>query len=67
VPSLIVSLKVTTFLGFLLSGISMYVFLRNFCSRMGSLAGGIAYQLLPYHIFDFYLRETLSEIFAFFP
>jgi hypothetical protein len=66
VPSLIVSLKVTTFFGFLLSGISMYIFLRNFCSRMGSLAGGIAYQLLPYHIFDFYLRETLSEIFAFF-
>ena len=33
---------------------------------MGSLAGGIAYQLLPYHLFDFYLRETLAETFAFF-
>lgn len=66
VPSLIVSLKFTTFLGFLLSGISMYLFLRNFCGRMGSLAGGIAYQLLPYHLFDFYLRDTLAETFAFF-
>lgn len=66
VPSLIVSLKITTFAGFLLSGILMYLFLRNFCSRMGSLAGGIAYQLLPYHLFDFYLRETLAETFAFF-
>jgi hypothetical protein len=65
-PSLIVSLKVTTFFGFLLSGICMYLFLRNFCGRMGSLAGGIAYQLLPYHLFDFYLRETLAETFAFF-
>lgn len=66
IPSLIASLKVTTFLGFFLSGVSMYIFLRNFCGRMGSLAGGIAYQLLPYHLFDLYLRETLAETFAFF-
>ncbi len=66
IPSLIVSLKVTIFAGFLMSGISMYIFLRNFCSNSGSLAGGIAYQLLPYHIFEFYMRETLAETFAFF-
>lgn len=66
VPSLIVSLKVTTFIGFLLSGISMYLFLRNFCNHIGSVAGGIAYQLLPYHTFDFYIRETLAETFGFF-
>jgi uncharacterized membrane protein len=66
IPDLILSLKVVMFIGFLLSGIVMYLFLRNFCGRTGSLAGGIAYQLLPYHLFDFYLRETLAETFAFF-
>jgi len=66
IPSLIISLKVVTFMGFLLSGITMYVFLRTFCGRIGSLAGGIVYQLLPYHLFDLYVRETLAESFAFF-
>ncbi len=66
IPSLIISLKVVTFIGFLLSGITMYLFLRNFCGRIGSLAGGIAYQLLPYHIFDLYIRKTLAETLAFF-
>lgn len=64
-PSLIASLKVTTFMGFFLSGISMYIFLRNFCNHTGSVAGGIAYQILPYHIFDFYIRDSLAETFAF--
>lgn len=64
-PSLIISLKVMTFAGFLLSGISMYIFLRNFCSYRGSVAGAAAYQLLPYHIFDLYWRGTLAETFAF--
>ena len=66
IPSLIISLKVVTLIGFLLSGISMYVLLRNFCGRLGSLVGGIVYQLLPYHLFDLYLRESLVETFAFF-
>lgn len=66
IPSLVDSLKVTTFIGFLLSGISMYMLLRNFCRNTGSLAGGIAYQLMPYHVFDFYCRQTLTETFAFF-
>lgn len=64
-PSLIISLKVMTFSGFLLSGISMYIFLRNFCSYRGSVGGAVAYQLLPYHIFDLYWRGTLAETFAF--
>ena len=66
VPSLIISLKVVTFIGFFLSGLTMYFFLRNFCGRAGSLAGGIAYELLPYHLFDLFLRESLAETFAFF-
>lgn len=66
IPSLVLSVKITTFLGFLMSGIFMYIFLRNFCSHTGSLAGGIAYQLMPYHIFDFYCRQALAETFAFF-
>lgn len=65
VPSLIVSLKIITFLGFFISGISMYVFMRNFCTHAGSVAGGIAYQLMPYHIFDLYWRGTFAETFVF--
>jgi uncharacterized membrane protein len=63
IPSLIISLKAVTFFGFLLSGVTMYLFLRNFCGRIGSLAGGVAYLLLPYHIFDLYIRETLANAF----
>lgn len=65
IPSIVISLKVITFAGFLMSGITMYIFLRNFCNHTGSVTGGVAYQLLPYHIFDLYGRGTLAETFAF--
>lgn len=65
VPSLVLSLKIVTFAGFLFSGLAMFIFLRNFCGHAASIAGGIAYQLFPYHIFDLYVRESLGETFAF--
>lgn len=65
IPSLILSLKVATFIGFLFSGMWMYLFLRNFCGIGPSIAGGVAYQLLPYHMFDIYWRGALAEAFAF--
>lgn len=65
VPSLTSSLKIITFAGFMLSGLGMYIFLRNFCGHKASVAGGIAYQLLPYHLLDLYIRVTLAETFAF--
>lgn len=65
IPSLIISLKVTIFGGFFLSGIFMYAFLRNFCGHIASVAGGIAYQLLPYHTFNLYVREGMAETLAF--
>lgn len=65
VPSLAYSLKITTFSGFLLSGLGMYIFLRNFCGHKASVVGGIAYQILPYHLLDLYVRVTLAETFAF--
>ncbi len=65
IPSLIVSLKITTFAGFLLSGLAMYLFLRSFCGHSASIAGGIAYQLLPYHLIRFYVHVTLAETFAY--
>lgn len=65
VPSLIISLKIASFTGFFLSGVFMYILLRNFCSTTASIAGSIAYQLLPYHVFSFYAREAIAETFAF--
>ena len=65
VSSLILSMKLTTLAGFFLSGLTMYVFLKNFCNHAGSVTGGIAYQLLPYHIFDLYVQGTMAELFAF--
>jgi len=65
IPSLTISLKIATIAGFIFSGFSMYLLLRNFCSNTASIVGGIAYQLLPYHVFALYLRETLAEAFAF--
>lgn len=66
VQSVPLSLKLSIFIGFFLSGLTMFLFMRNFCSSVGAVAAGIAYQLLPYHIFDFYIRETYAETFAFF-
>lgn len=65
IPSLIISLKLVTFMGFFLSGAAMYLLLRRFCGNAGSTIGGVAYQLLPYHIYDLYSRGTLAEAFAF--
>lgn len=65
VPSLVLSLKIVTFAGFLFSGLAMFMFLRNFCGHAASVGAGIAYQLFPYHLFELYVRESLSETFAF--
>lgn len=65
IHSLMISLKIVTFAGFLLSGLSMYIFLRNFCGHAASVVGGIAYQLFPYHLLDLYIRGTLAETFSF--
>lgn len=65
IHSLFISLKIVTFAGFLLSGVSMYVFLRNFCGHAASAVGGMAYQLFPYHLLDIYIRGTLAEAFSF--
>lgn len=64
-PSMVVSLKFVIFSGFFLAGMFMYIFLRDFCNHAASVAGGIAFQLLPYNMINLW-RGALAETFAIF-
>jgi len=63
-PSLLSSLKVVIWLGFFLSGLTMFTALNKVGSR-GSLPCAILYQILPFHQIDLYCRGTLAELTAF--
>ena len=48
--------------GFLLSGLTMYAWLRGWAKR--PLVGALAFMAAPYHVFDFYGRGALAEFLA---
>jgi uncharacterized membrane protein len=48
-----------------LSGLAMYVFCRSHFSHRLSLFAALFYLAAPYHLFDFYHRTALSELWAF--
>ena len=63
--SLINATKIVMVLGFLLSALFMYLWVKN---RYGVLAGifaGILYTYAPYHGVDLYVRGALAEFFSF--
>lgn len=63
--SLIDSTKIVMALGFLLSALFMFLWVKN---RFGSLPGLVAsvlYTYSPYHSVDLYVRGALSEFFSF--
>jgi len=64
-PSLLSSLKVVIWLGFFLSGLTMFTALNKISSSRGSLPCAILYQILPFHVVDLYCRGTLAELAAF--
>lgn len=63
--SLVDSTKLVFGLGFLASGVAMYMWLKTFLSEEASLAGGILYMFAPYRFVDLYVRGALGEATAF--
>jgi len=63
--SILLSMKVAIYLGFFLSGLSMYFFARKLNGERAGLVSGVLYQLIPYHVFDLFSRGVVPELFAF--
>jgi hypothetical protein len=63
------SIKLTYALGFLGSGLTMYLFARERLGRWPAVLAGLVYVYLPYHLADAYVRGALAEFltFPFFP
>jgi hypothetical protein len=59
------SLKLTYTLGFLTSGVTMYLFTKEHLGRVPAILAGAVYVYLPYHLADAYVRGALAEFLAF--
>lgn len=55
------SVKLVFGLAIVLSGVSMYLFVRRLLGREAGLVAGLMYIYVPYHIADVYVRAALSE------
>lgn len=56
------ALVATFFVANLMSGVGVYLWLRDRTSR--ALAGALLFMIAPYHLFDFYERGAISEVVA---
>ena len=63
--SFITSTKLMISLGFLLAGIFMYLFSKEYVGRIGGVVAAIAYSYTPYHSVDVYVRGALPEFWSF--
>lgn len=63
------AIKIMFILGFIVSGFTMYLFLRSVVSSWASFVGTVLYVYAPYKAVDTYVRGDLSEFWslAFFP
>lgn len=66
---LVSAIKMVFALGFVLSGLTMYLFARRLMGRWAGLVAGLVYVYVPYHIGDVYVRGAFAESVAliFFP
>lgn len=63
--NLVDSIKLVFLLSMPLSGIFMYLFLREFTTNLLSLSGAILYIYTPYRAVDVYVRGAIGEIVSF--
>lgn len=61
----VLAISLACMIGFMASGISLYVYSRLFFDRIPSLFAAITYIILPYHVLDLYRRTALAEFMAF--
>ncbi len=63
--SLIDSVKILLGLGFIASGLTMYVWIKEFLGVRAAFVGGILYMFAPYRFVDLYVRGAIGEHMAF--
>lgn len=63
------AVKITYALAFILSGLSMYAFVRRLWGPAAGLVSAVVYTYVPYRLVDIYVRCAFTEFcaFAFFP
>ena len=57
---LVESVKIVFGLAFVLSGIFMFLWLREFLSREAAITGAVLYNFAPYRFVDLYVRGAIS-------
>ncbi len=63
--SLVDSLKIIFGVSFILSGLTMYLWLRSFLSLPAAFVGSLLYTFAPYRFVDLYIRGAIGEHVAF--
>ena len=58
------STKIVFALALVLSGVSMFLFVRRLMGSQAALVAGLMYVYVPYHLADVYVRAALSETFG---
>lgn len=63
------SIKAVYMIGFIFSGIAMYLWLRSHFDKLGSFVGALIYMWSPYRFVNIYVRGAIGEatIFIFIP
>jgi hypothetical protein len=58
---IVTAVKVVFGLAAILSGLTMYLFVRRLLGKPAGLIAALTYVYLPYHLFDLYVRAALAE------
>ncbi len=58
---IVTSVKIVFGLSAVLSGLTMYLFVRRLLGRPAGLIAALVYVYIPYHLFDLYVRTDLAE------
>ena len=59
------AVKLTYLLATMLSGITMYGFVRRLYGRGAGLLAAVVYLFIPYHLLDLYVRSSFAEYFVY--
>ncbi len=57
--------KTVFIFGTILSGMSMYIFIKSFFGKFPALVSGVVYLYFPYHAVNIYVRGDLAELWAY--
>lgn len=63
--SLVDSTKIVFAAGYIISGMTMYLWLQTFLSKKAAFVGALSYMFAPYRLVDLYVRGAIGEHVAF--